>query len=135
MFRLRGFSLYKTIKGTFISNEFLNVGTWESLACLTLTIIASYYFLELCMLDNFAYCFCCQQLFSQNYFFQNDDKNSEYDQEIPQSQTADKPMAPRGRATQPSQHQEDNLSKATSSLFMYRKKNSSFTTSAIISLC
>ena len=30
-------------------------------------------------------------------------KNSEYDQEIPQSQTADKPMAPRGRATQHSQ--------------------------------
>ena len=30
-------------------------------------------------------------------------KNSEYDQEIPQSQTADNPMAPRGRATQPSQ--------------------------------
>ena len=29
-------------------------------------------------------------------------KNSEYDQEIPQSQTADNPMAPRGRATQPS---------------------------------
>ena len=27
---------------------------------------------------------------------------SEYDQEIPQSQTADKPMAPRGRAAQPS---------------------------------
>ena len=26
-------------------------------------------------------------------------KNSEYDQEIPQSQTADKPMAPRERAT------------------------------------
>ena len=26
----------------------------------------------------------------------------EYDQEIPQSQTADKPMAPRGRATQQS---------------------------------
>ena len=32
------------------------------------------------------------------YFF----SNSEYDQEIPQSQTADNPMAPRGRATQPS---------------------------------
>ena len=30
-------------------------------------------------------------------------KNSEFDQEIPQSQTADKLMAPRGRATQPSQ--------------------------------
>ena len=30
-------------------------------------------------------------------------KNSEYDQEIPQSQTVDKPMAPRGRATQKSQ--------------------------------
>ena len=29
---------------------------------------------------------------------------SEYDQEIPQSQTADKPMAARGRATQPSRH-------------------------------
>ena len=27
-------------------------------------------------------------------------KNSEYDQEIPESQTADKPMTPRGRATQ-----------------------------------
>ena len=27
---------------------------------------------------------------------------SEYDKEIPQLQTADKPMAPRGRATQPS---------------------------------
>ena len=40
-------------------------------------------------------------------------KNSEYDQEIPQSQTADKPMALQGRAT----HHEDKLSKATSSLF------------------
>ena len=29
-------------------------------------------------------------------------KISEYDQEIPQSLTADKPMAPRGRATQQS---------------------------------
>ena len=29
-------------------------------------------------------------------------KNSEYDQEIPQLQTADNPMAPRGRASQPS---------------------------------
>ena len=35
---------------------------------------------------------------------------SEYDQEIPQSQTADKPMAPRGKATQ-------TITKATSSLF------------------
>ena len=30
-------------------------------------------------------------------------KVSEYDQETPQSQTADNPMAPRGRAAQPSQ--------------------------------
>ena len=30
-------------------------------------------------------------------------KNSEYDQEISQSQTADKPVAQRGRATQQSQ--------------------------------
>ena len=29
-------------------------------------------------------------------------KNSEYDQELPQSQTTDKPMALRGRVTQPS---------------------------------
>ena len=29
-------------------------------------------------------------------------RNSEYDQEIPQSQTADNPVAPRGRAAQPS---------------------------------
>ena len=28
---------------------------------------------------------------------------SEYDQEIPQSQTADNPVTPRGRAAQPSQ--------------------------------
>ena len=31
-------------------------------------------------------------------------KNSEYDQEIPQSQTADKPMALRGRPTQQSRN-------------------------------
>ena len=43
---------------------------------------------------------------------------SEYDQEIPLSQTAHNPTAPRGRATQPSQdNQEDKLSKTTSSLF------------------
>ena len=29
-------------------------------------------------------------------------KNSEYDQEIPQSKTADNPVAPQGRAAQPS---------------------------------
>ena len=33
--------------------------------------------------------------------------NSENEQEIQQSQTADKPMASRGRATQPSLYQED----------------------------
>ena len=31
-----------------------------------------------------------------------DFQNSEYDQEIPQSQTDDNPVAPRGRAAQPS---------------------------------
>ena len=37
---------------------------------------------------------------------------SEYDQEIPQPQTADKPMAPRGRITQPSQDtRKTNLTK------------------------
>ena len=39
-------------------------------------------------------------------------KNSEYDQEIPQSQTADKPMAPRGRATKQSRYtMKTNLAK------------------------
>ena len=43
---------------------------------------------------------------------------SEYDEEILQSQTAVNPIAPRGRATQTiTRHQEDKLSKATSSLF------------------
>ena len=42
-------------------------------------------------------------------------KNSGYDQKIPQSQTADKPMAPWG--TTITRHQEDKLSKAASSLF------------------
>ena len=37
---------------------------------------------------------------------------SEYDQEIPQSQTADNPVAPRGRAAQPSQDtRKTNLAK------------------------
>ena len=40
-------------------------------------------------------------------------KNCEYDQEIPQSQTADNPVAPTI-----TRHQEDNLSKAISSLFL-----------------
>ena len=34
---------------------------------------------------------------------------SEYDQEIPQSQTADNPMAPRGRAAQPSRDTRNYL--------------------------
>ena len=49
---------------------------------------------------------------------------SEYDQEIPQSQTADSPLAPRRRAAQPSRDTRKTLhlyllilSKATSSLF------------------
>ena len=37
---------------------------------------------------------------------------SEYDQEIPQSQTADNPVAPRGRAAQPSRDtRKTNLAK------------------------
>ena len=39
---------------------------------------------------------------------------SEYDPEIPQLQTEDNPVVPRGTTTR---HQEDKLSKATSSLF------------------
>ena len=38
---------------------------------------------------------------SENFIFLSI-KNSEYDQEIAQSKTTDNPMAPRGRATQPS---------------------------------
>ena len=36
-------------------------------------------------------------------------EKSEYDQEIPQSQTADKPMAPLGRATQQLQNNQLSL--------------------------
>ena len=36
-------------------------------------------------------------------------KNSEYDQEIPQSQAADKHTAPRGRATQQSRDSRNGL--------------------------
>ena len=40
---------------------------------------------------------------------------SEYDQEIPQSQTTDNPVAPRGRAAQPSRDtRKINLSKPVS---------------------
>ena len=38
-------------------------------------------------------------------------------QEIPQSQLADKPMTPRGSHTTITRHQEDKLSKTTSTLF------------------
>ena len=44
---------------------------------------------------------------------------SKYDQEIPQSQTADKPMAPRGRATYQSRdtRKTNKLGNATSSIY------------------
>ena len=42
------------------------------------------------------------QLISERVLIGLKEKNSEYDQEIPQSQTADNPVAPRGRAAQPS---------------------------------
>ena len=46
------------------------------------------------------------------------DKNSEYDREMPQSQTEDKPVAPRGRATHQSRGlRKTNKAKINSSLF------------------
>ena len=42
---------------------------------------------------------------------------SEYDQEIPQSQTADNPGTARKSRSTITRHQEDKLSNATSSLF------------------
>ena len=45
------------------------------------------------------------------------DKNSKYDQEIPQSETADKPMVPRGRKPHSSHVTPGIQSKVTSSLF------------------
>ena len=48
-------------------------------------------------------------------------KKSEYDQEIPQSQTADNPVAPRGRAKQQSRDtRQTKKSKATSELAFQR---------------
>ena len=50
-------------------------------------------------------------------FVTNSKIESEYDQEIPQSLAADKPMEPRGRATkQITRHQQDKPSNATSYL-------------------
>ena len=45
---------------------------------------------------------CCPDLPEPSLFTQMTPKNSEYDQEISQSQTAHKPMAPQGGATQQS---------------------------------
>ena len=47
-------------------------------------------------------CFHCIYFFQCDTIEQNTKIVSEYDQEIPQSQTADNPLAPRGRAAQPS---------------------------------
>ena len=41
-------------------------------------------------------------LYSEAYLRKHPKKVNEYDQEIPQSQTADNPVASRGRAAQPS---------------------------------
>ena len=43
---------------------------------------------------------CILVRFNRNYSNRQHKKVSEYDQEIPQSQTADNPVAPRGRAAQ-----------------------------------
>ena len=43
-------------------------------------------------------------------FFDESKIVREYDQEIPQSQTADNPMAPRGRAAQPSRDNRSRFS-------------------------
>ena len=44
----------------------------------------------------------CVYIAKLNYQIDESKIVSEYDQEIPQSQTADNPVAPRGRAAQPS---------------------------------
>ena len=49
----------------------------------------------------------CQYLLDEVLFHCWPKIVSEYNQEIPQSQTADNPMAPRGRATQPSRDIRD----------------------------
>ena len=51
---------------------------------------------EFCLLLYFELLSICIMFFGATKIV------SEYDQEIPQSQTADKPMAPRGKATQQS---------------------------------
>ena len=45
---------------------------------------------------------CRESLLSTSHSLTISKKVSEYDQEIPQSQTADNPVASRGRAAQPS---------------------------------
>ena len=54
------------------------------------------------LISNIIYCFYLQWTLFYFYFGTKISKIvSEYDQEIPQSQTADNPVAPRGRAAQP----------------------------------
>ena len=68
--------------------------------------------------DDFNYrnLFLTAELLKQGYRYHKKIV-SEYDQEIPQSQTADNPKALRGRASQPSRDtKKTNLSKSTSSL-------------------
>ena len=46
---------------------------------------------------------CLRRVWAVTWWLNDTDIiNSEYEQEIPQSQTADNPVAPRGRAAQPS---------------------------------
>ena len=62
--------------------------------------------MPLLLLFSILFCFYtktrCIQRLERNKLKKNSKIVSEYDQEIPQSQTADNPVAPRGRAAQPS---------------------------------
>ena len=62
-------------------------------------LILTYYSMMSTMFQGHQSCGSCKEGIKGIHYLKI---VSEYDQEIPQSQTADKPMAPRGRATQPS---------------------------------
>ena len=64
--------------------------------------VHSFHMGKLCELSTFIKLIDSAISFDNKFGPRRDKKVSEYDQEIPQPQTADNPEAPRGRAAQPS---------------------------------
>ena len=75
----------KIVSRYFDETQYIFIGAWDNWSCITRSITLVYT----------VWCYV-------PFIILNAKIVSEYDQEIPQSQTADNPMASRGRATLPS---------------------------------